>query len=171
MKLDRRIRRVLSALVAAVLVLTAGWRFALAQDSGERAYIEPGTSVYLLMVALIDHSAHRIWEAGYEDVITGREWQTLEKYAVQLVASGTVLSLGGTGVADPGRVAAPAWRRFSEDMTDAASAALLAIQEQDQRALEDADVAILEACEACHAVFKPEAPTEGISHIPHYDYF
>jgi len=157
-------------LPSVVIAMTAilGWRLSAAQEDAPSS-IPPSTSIYRLMIALVDHSAHRLWEAGHEDVITGREWQTLERYAIQLVASGTLISLGGTGVADTGRVLAPNWQRLTRDMTDAASAALAAVEAQDQDALMDADVAILRACEACHEAFKPDAPSEGISHIPHYD--
>ena len=80
-----------------------------------------------------------------------------------------MISLGGNGVADKGRALAPNWQKLAGDMTDAALTALAAIEEQDQDALMEADVAILRACEACHDAFKPDAPSEGISHIPHYD--
>jgi cytochrome c553 len=152
-----------------VVVMTAilGWRLSAAQED-DSSFIPPSTSIYQLMIALVDHSAHRLWEAGYEDVITGREWQTLERYAIQLVESGTLISLGGSGVADAGRALAPAWQAYAQEMTDAALAALAAVEAQDQDALMNADVAILRACEACHDAFKPETPSEGISHIPHY---
>ena len=28
---------------------------------------------------------------------------------------------------------------------------------------------IVESCQGCHQAFKPDSPTEGIMHIPHYE--
>lgn len=55
-------------------------------------------------------------------------------------------------------------------MTEAASASRTAIQNIDQAALRDAGQMLVDACEGCHRAFKPELPTEGITHVPHYDF-
>jgi len=122
-----------------------------------------------MMVALVDHAAHEIWEAGSAEMLTGRDWQTVEQHAIQLIASGTLMSLGGTGAADAGWVMAPAWQEWSQRMTDGALAALAAVDDADQDALNDAGGTIIDACQGCHEVFKPDVPTEGIMHIPHYE--
>jgi len=66
-------------------------------------------------------------------------------------------------------VMAPAWQEWSRIMTEAALAALAAVQITDQRALNDAGGEIVDACEGCHQAFKPDIPTEGLTHIPHYE--
>ena len=63
----------------------------------------------------------------------------------------------------------PAWQEWAQRMTDGASAALAAVGNADQDALSDAGSVIVDSCVGCHEVFKPEAPTEGIMHIPHYE--
>ncbi|HEY5623115.1 MAG TPA: hypothetical protein VIV14_05095 [Gammaproteobacteria bacterium] len=143
-------------------------RTGLAQ-SGNQDFIPLGTSINALMVALVDHSAHEIWEAGAAETLTGRDWQAIEQHAIQLVASGTLVSLGGNGVADRGWVMAPAWQEWTQTMTEGALAALEAVQDHDQDALSDAGGMLVESCEGCHRDFKPDVPTEGIMHIPHYD--
>jgi len=150
------------------LIAVCGWKLSLAQ-SDDSDFVPVGTSINALMVALVDHSAHEIWEAGSAENLTGRDWQTVEQHAIQLVASGTLVSLGGTGVADRGWVMAPAWQEWTQRMTDGALAALEAVRDTDKDALNDAGGVIIESCEGCHEAFKPDVPTEGIMHIPHYD--
>lgn len=156
---------VLGTMIATIFV----WRLSSAQ-TGDGNFIPVGTSVNALMVALVDHAAHEIWDAGARDTLTGREWQALEQHAIQLVGSGTLVSLGGTGVADAGWAMAPAWQEWSQLMTDGASAALRAVNNTDLEALNDAGGTLVESCEGCHDVFKPDVPTEGMMHIPHYDH-
>lgn len=155
--------------VAVSLAVLFGWRISVAQQTEDASFVPLATSINALMVALVDHSAHELWDAGYQENMTGRDWQIIEQHAVQLVAAGTLTSLGGTGAADKGWAMAPAWQRLSQDMTDAALAALAAVQDHDQRALEAAGGDLVNSCEGCHDQFKPDAPTEGILHVPHYD--
>jgi hypothetical protein len=49
-------------------------------------------------------------------------------------------------------------------------AARAAIHNYDQDALNDAGVRLLESCQGCHLAFKPELPTEGLYHVPHYEF-
>jgi len=161
--------RVLGPALAASLVILSGWRPGLAQQSADGDHIPVSTSINALMVALVDHSAHEIWQAGSAETLTDRDWQTAEQHAIQLLASGSLISLGGTGVADTGWVMAPAWQEWSQIMTDGASAALAAIQDADQEALNDAGDTIVAACQGCHQVFKPDIATEGLTHMPHYE--
>lgn len=160
--------RILALSLIAGLLAICGWRLSLAQ-SDDSDFIPVGTSINALMVALVDHSAHEIWEAGSAATLTGRDWQTVEQHAIQLIASATLVSLGGTGVADQGWVIAPAWQEWTQRMTDGASAALAAVQNADQDALNNAGGVIVDSCVGCHEAFKPDAPTEGIMHIPHYE--
>jgi hypothetical protein len=171
-RIDIRVRSaavILPGLVAGLLLL-GGSRPGMAQQSEGRAPVVPlQTSINALMVALVDHAAHEIWTAGAAESLTERDWQTVEQHAIQLVSSGTLISLGGTGVADAGWVQAPAWQEWTQRFTDGALAALAAAKSTDQEAVDAAGGEILEACEGCHVEFKPEVPTEGIMHIPHYD--
>jgi hypothetical protein len=127
------------------------------------------TSINAVMVALVDHAAHEIWEAASAQRMTGRDWQTVEQHAIQLVAAGALISLEGTGSQDKTWVATPAWRDFAKQLTDGGLAALDAAQKADQRALRAAGEAIVDTCFGCHDTFKPDAPTEGLLHVPHYE--
>jgi hypothetical protein len=168
---SRKSCRLASGLTLAVsLFVLVGWRLSLAQAPEAADHIPLATSINALMVALVDHSAHEIWEAGSAATMTAQDWQEAEQHAIQLVASGTLISLGGTGIADAGWVTAPAWQQWSQRMTERASAALAAVRNTDQNALNDAGGRLIEACEGCHQAFKPDLPTEGLTHVPHYGF-
>ncbi len=136
----------------------------------DRPFIEMQTSLNAIMVSVVDWSAHEVWEAGYADQLTGRNWLTVKQYATELLASGTLVSLGGTGRADREWVTNPAWQEWTAEMIEATKEALRAIEAQDQARLLTAGEGLVESCEGCHAAFKPNIPTEGIMHVPHHEY-
>ena len=107
----------------------------------DREFIEMQTSLNAMMVAVVDWAAHEVWEAGYAETMTGRNWLTAKQYATQLLAAGTLVSLGGTGPADMTWVSNEEWQRC-----------------------------LVGTCEGCHEIFKPSIPTEGIMHVPHHEY-
>jgi hypothetical protein len=162
--------RSLGLLLAACFLIFSGWRLSLAQAPDDGDFIPLSISVNALMVASIDHSAHEIWEAASATALTRQNWQQAEQHAIQLIAAGTLVSLGGTGIADKGWASSPAWQEWTRNLTDAALAAREAAQDFDQPALNAAGIALLEACQGCHLAFKPEIPTEGLVHVPHYEF-
>lgn len=128
-------------------------------------------STNALMVTLIDHSAHYIWDyAALEDEISEGEWQAVEYYAVQLAAAGPLITLGGTGQYDDAWAATPRWVEYSRLMSSAAGKALNAAHLQDQILLEDAGNDLLDSCLGCHDDFKLDIPSEGMFHDPQYDH-
>ncbi len=136
----------------------------------DREFIEMQTSLNAIMVAAVDWSAHEVWEASYAETLTGRNWLTVKQYATQLLASGTLVSLGGNGRADQGWVNDPAWQEWTAAMIEETKEALRAIEARDQDRLRESGDRLVESCEGCHAAFKPTVPTEGIMHVPHHDY-
>jgi hypothetical protein len=161
-------KRVVGLVIAIALTVLWGPRLGVAQPD-DTDFVAPETSINALMVALVDHAAHEIWEAGSKATLTGRDWQTVEQHAIQLVASGTLISLGGTGRADKGWVMTPAWQAWARKLSDGGLAALAAVGNADQEALHAAGEDIVDTCLGCHEAFKPEVPTEGIMHVPHYE--
>ena len=138
--------------------------------STDRDFIEMQTSLNAIMVAVVDWAAHEVWEAGYAETMTGRNWLTAKQYATELLAAGTLVSLGGTGKADMDWVESPLWQEWTEEMIANTEDALRAIEAQDQEALVAAGESLVVTCEGCHAAFKPGIPTEGIMHVPHHEY-
>ena len=149
------------------LSMLLAWRADAAQP--ESYFIPVPVSINAMMVALVDHSAHEIWDAGNASTLTGRDWQNVEQHTIQLAAAGSLISTGGTGTADYGWVMSPRWQEWARVLTDGALQASQAVQDQDRMALVSAGDTILQSCDGCHQVFKPDVPTEGIMHVPHYD--
>ena len=155
-------RLVLSAALSMILVTVTG--------AAERQDFPVPVSVNAVMVTLIDHSAHYIWDyAALEATMLKEEWLSVEYYAIQLAAAGPLIMLGGTGEVDNVWVQSPQWLAYSMDMSNAAMKALNAARIQDKALLQTAGDELLDSCLACHRNFKPEIPTEGVIHDPLYD--
>jgi hypothetical protein len=165
----RSVRALALLAIGSALTLTV-IRSGTAQESKANSSFQPlQTSINAVMVDLVDHAAHNIWDASYAEVLNGRDWQEVEQHAIQLVASGTLMSLGGTGPQDRGWVASPVWQEWSRKLIDSGLSAQAAVKATDQKALETAGDVLVQTCIGCHQAFKPDLPTEGILHIPHYD--
>lgn len=137
-----------------------------AQDS-EQPYNNPvpvQTSINEIMVMAVDYAAHWIWDAQQEPPATEEDWFRVRVHATQLVALGSTIALGGTGVADNGWVRAPEWAEDAQELVAAGRDALEAAESQNIDALNAAGDRLVESCESCHGTFKPEVPTEGVLH-------
>jgi hypothetical protein len=143
---------------------------AVQQASPQAPAVPPVVSVNALMVALVDHASHELWNVEKEGRApkNDAEWGEIEHHAAQLAGSGTLIALGGTGKADPGWAQLPGWKNDSQRLNDAGLAALSAARAKNFEALVRANGQLVEVCESCHKQFKPELPTEGIVH-PHYE--
>lgn len=160
-----------TAIVMAMLSMGLyGVSFAAEPTRTEREFIEMQTSINATMVAVVDWAAHEIWEAGYAETMTGRNWLTTKQFAIQLLASGTLVSLGGNGKADMGWANNAEWQTWSAKMIQETERALVAIDAKDQAALKESGERLVDTCEGCHDAFKPDIPTEGILHVPHHEY-
>jgi len=127
----------------------------------------PPVSINAEMVALVDHAGHALWDVEKEGNApkTDTDWADVEHHATQLAAAGSLVALGGTGVNDLVWIQSPGWQKWSRAMSDAAMGALKATHEKNLSALVAANGQLVEACEGCHKEFKPDLPSEGISHV------
>lgn len=130
------------------------------------AAVRPEVSINAVMVALVDHAGHNLWNVEREGKApkTQADWDNVEEHAIQLVAAGPAISAGGTGPTDAVWVKSPAWQADAQKMSDAAVKALAAARTKNLDALIKANSQIVETCEACHKEFKPDLPSEGILH-------
>ena len=127
----------------------------------------PPVSINAEMVALVDHAGHALWdvEQAGKAPKTDAAWANVEEHATQIAAAGSLIALGGTGVNDLVWIEAPGWQKWSKAMSDAGASALKATHEKNLEALVAANGQLVEACEGCHKEFKPELPSEGITHV------
>jgi hypothetical protein len=163
----------LIAMLIVVMILLALFSITLAENAqaADTREVEMPVSIIAIMVTLIDHSAHHIWDYGVmERNITSDEWRIVEYYAIQLAAAGPTITLGGTGIMDDSWVLSPLWTDYVRVMTNAAMAAMVAAQSHNQPDLLAAGNDLTDSCEGCHETFKSDLPTEGITHLPEYDF-
>jgi hypothetical protein len=156
-------------LMAASAYGVLGSAAGLAQAPVAPPHVALPISINSVMVALVDQAAHGIWDGANQDRdLTDREWLLIEQHALQLAAAGSVISLGGTGPADRGWMLSPAWQDWSNKLSAVALQAKEAVDAKSKVALRDAGDKLVDTCESCHTIFKPDLPTEGIMHQPHY---
>jgi hypothetical protein len=165
--------KILAALSLAVVgaLIVIGWSASAAQQaSRQRPYLPLSMSINRLMDAVVEDAAHTIWNGGNaKKPLNAGQWQTIDEHVYQLQAAATLVSLGGTGKADAGWTASPAFQDWARKLNEAAITARHAVEKKDQKALFAAGNTIVETCDGCHKQFKPDLPTEGILHKPHYN--
>ena len=120
------------------------------------------------MVALVDYSSEPLWLDAYEPPTTEEGWMMAEYNAYQMAIGGKVIQLAGTGPNDDGWVVEPDWIRLSNDMTAAGMLALKAAKARDVRALNIAGDDLVESCESCHKIYKPNLTSMGVYKSPNY---
>lgn len=126
----------------------------------------PEVSINAVMVALVDHAAHNLWDVEREGKApkSDADWANVVEHAVQIAAAGPAITVGGTGANDGVWVRTASWRAHAQRMSDAGVAALKAANSKNLESLVAANGQLVETCEACHKEFKPDLPTEGIVH-------
>lgn len=152
-------RSVLGVLLAAVLLSLHGACVSAPPSGDARSTLRIPLRVSIdeLMVQWINPASYAIWDAARDQYApnSSADWRRLEGQALQLVASGTLTAIAGTGPNDPEWVEQEDWIEFTRQMTDAAEAALEAARARDLDAFLGAGNALVEPCEACHAVYRP----------------
>jgi hypothetical protein len=128
--------------------------------------VQSPVSINAEMVRVVDHAAHQLWNAEREGMApkTDADWENIVEHATQIAAAGALIRLEGTGPNDRTFVQQADWQKFGAAISDAGLAALKAAEAKSQGALVSANGQLVEACEGCHKRFKPELPSEGITH-------
>ena len=116
------------------------------------------------MVALVDHAGHELWDVEKAGPKANIDWANVEHHASQLVSAGVLIRTAGQGVNDRDWVGSPGWQKWAQAMSDAGMAARKAAQAKNRDALVAANGQVVESCEGCHKEFKPDLPSEGITH-------
>jgi hypothetical protein len=118
----------------------------------------PVINVNDVMVEVVDHNSHILWNVAEKTPKTDADWHVLQHAAVALASAGSVIAIGGSGPEDEKWAAEPDWVKYTQNMTDAALKAKLAVDGRNVAALVAAGDDLVKACEACHAKFKPALP-------------
>ena len=118
-------------------------------------------SINDVMVALVNDAADPIWMAAWREPETDAEWRELERRAYQLKLAGSLIAYPGTGALDAKWTAKPTWKRWSDQLRDAGTAAIDAVAARDNARISQAGDQIVAVCEGCHVDFKLAFPTGG----------
>lgn len=163
-------RRVWSGtLLAAVLTVMVGC------GSGEGPSEEPtgGIAVDLpemprnmgldsVMAEVVDQSAHGLWDlgrAGMAPPESEMAWDDVERYAIQLIASGNYITYGSAIETDANWVERTGWKAYSQDLADAGVIALDAAIRRDADGVLAAGDKLATVCESCHTEYRLAPPT------------
>jgi hypothetical protein len=135
------------------------------QSSPVPAVTSP-VSINASMVSVVDRAGHALWSVEQEGNApkTRQDWELVAEHATQLAAAGALIRVPGPGPSDVEWAANPEWQKWSRAMSDAAMAALKATEGENLDALVAANGQLVESCEGCHKEFKPDLPSEGITH-------
>ncbi|MEX2131387.1 MAG: cytochrome c [Pseudohongiellaceae bacterium] len=161
-----------SLLIVGVIILTACTRENETgiTDRSPAVPFVPVVSINEIMVGQIDHAANFILELGGnpDQQLIANAWEEVEHHAIQLVSSTSALTMGGSGENDAMWIAQPGWREFTQQFGDAASMALQAARRQDLVQVQVAGEALRAVCDACHAQYKQDEPTQGFYRSHNY---
>lgn len=126
----------------------------------------PPVSINAEMVSIVDHAAHGLWNVEIEGNApkTPEDWEQVAEHAIQLAAAGKLITLPGTGPSDITYTQQADWGKWAGAMSDSGMAAFKATEAEDFKALVAANSQLVETCEGCHAQYKPDLPSEGITH-------
>jgi cytochrome c556 len=91
-------------------------------------------------------------------------WQEVEHHAIALIARGSAMTVGGTGVNDAMWVTPFGWQELFRQMNAALVQALNAVRDRNLIALGSAGDNLVESCEGCHQQYKLSVPVEGLMH-------
>jgi cytochrome c556 len=135
-------------------------------DRTAQATVKHDISINAVMVALVDHAGHQLWNVEVEGKApkTDADWENVQEHAVQIAAAGPAIAVGGNGPRDAGWVQTSSWQGYAQQMSNAGVAAMNAAESKDFNALVVANGQLVQSCVACHQEFKPDLPTEGIVH-------
>lgn len=124
-------------------------------------------SINATMVGITDQSADYIWAVGNGDLPRDdHDWDQVRGAAYDMILTGQVIKVPGTGEFDAQWAANPDWQAHADELTKIGEDALPLAEAKSEdveawRAIGDRLVA---NCLACHDLFKPEVPSQSILH-------
>lgn len=118
-------------------------------------------SLNTVMVAMVNQAADPLWVAAWRNPESDADWRELERRAVQLELSGTLLTVPGTGPLDGQWVANPLWQNWATALRDVGASAVAAVKIRDIDEIATVGGQIVDICEGCHRDFKLALPTGG----------
>lgn len=164
--------RKIGALAALLPLGFVGSLFVAGSASGQA----PGASAPLalpvtlleIMRANVEIPADGIWAIENAAKLSNQEWLLAEQDAINITASATFISMGGTGKKDREWVSNADWKAWARDVQQTGLQIRAAVKAKDQKKLTVAADHLVDVCQSCHDKYRPENPSDGIARFPFY---
>lgn len=124
-------------------------------------------SINAAMVALTSQAADYLFAPGNGDMPKNdRDWALVQNAGYEIMLAGKVMQVPGTGEFDAQWVAEAEWIKLANELTDIGSEAekLAAAKSTDRAQWQAVGDKLVQNCLACHEMFKPDTPSQGILH-------
>lgn len=158
------------AVLPFAIALLAGCQQASEAPPAEAAQAGLSTlpvSINAAMVGMIDQSADYIWAVGNGDLPKDdHDWDQVRGAVYDMIIGGQISKVPGDGEFDAQWTAEADWIRHSDELTKIGQDALPLVEARstDQEAWRAIGDRLVQNCLACHELFKPEVPSQGILH-------
>lgn len=124
------------------------------EPAAQQSAFKPGVTLNQMMVSIVDHNSHIVWDAAVQAPKTAADWETLEAAAVTLAAGGNLTMVGGNGPGDQQWTQQKDWAKHSQALADAGLLTLQAVQAKNLDGLQKAGDQVLLTCLACHRQYR-----------------
>jgi len=147
---------------------------AAAPEPAPASVRELPVSLNAVMVGMVDNASDPLFEVGNALRVGGfgktpktdDDWRNVEYHAYEMIVSGRIIQIPGTGPMDKEWTSDPRWKSFADALTDVGFQMLQKAQAKSTDGFVELGDSLIEACEGCHKVFKPSIPTMHIMHKP-----
>jgi cytochrome c556 len=127
---------------------------AAAEPVAQQPTFKPDVTLNQMMVSIVDHNSHIVWDSAVQAPKTAADWENLEAAAVTLAAGGNLTMAGGSGPEDQKWTQQEDWAKHSQALADAGLVTLQAVQAKDLDGLQKAGDQVLLTCLACHRQYR-----------------
>ena len=121
-----------------------------------------------IMRANVEIPAEGIWAVENEDKLSDAQWSLAEQDAINIIASATFISTGGTGKKDREWVSNADWQNWTKDVQATGLQIRADVKAKDLKKLAEAADHLVDVCQSCHDKYRPEIPSDGIMRFPFY---
>jgi cytochrome c556 len=175
--MHRPSRATLGSAVTAITLGTALLASACTQKAPEPApapaaaapeVLKPPVPLVDFMRASVEIPADGIWAAQASEKLSDKDWLLADQDSVALASAATLIAMGGTGKNDPAWAANADWQAWTRELQKTALALRAAAKAKDQAGFNDIADKLTANCEACHAKYRPETPSDGVARYPFY---
>lgn len=157
-----------SLVLVALAITTVGCQQETQGETSAQSVPSLPITLNEMMVGEVDLAADVLWAVGNGDTPKNdRDWHQVRNHAYQLVVAGAAIQLPTTGTFDAEWKTDPQWREYADDLTAIGQDAVaLAEAREATEGWFELGSRLVDNCEGCHAVFKPDIPSQGVFHEP-----